>query len=152
MLTRIGIPVLAGVAVLFAAISVNRLRPVESKVEPYLPPPSASISGKGGAVGIAEASSENIADSLHVPGMVTAVYVKAGDRVTKGQRLSSLDDRDVRAELALRQCTLDLAKARLEKLEGSPRPEEILPAEARVREAEAQLSDAKVQLDLIESV
>ena len=152
MLTRIGIPVLAGVAVIFAAISVNRLRPVESKVEPYLPPPSASFNGKVGAVGIVEASSENIAVSLPVPGMVTAVYIKAGDRVTKGQRLFSLDDRDVRAELALRQSTLDLAKARLEKLEASPRPEEIPPAEARVREAEAQLSDAKVQLDLIESV
>src|SRR5215471_3344876 len=102
MLTRIGIPVLAGAAVVFAAISVNRLRPVESKVEPFLPPPSASFNGKVGAVGIVEASSENIAVSLPVPGMVTAVYVKAGDRVTKGQRLFSLDDRDVRAELALR--------------------------------------------------
>src|SRR5262249_859571 len=112
----------------------------------------ASFNSKVGAVGIVEASSENIAVSLPVPGMVTAVYVKAGDRVTKGQRLFSLDDRDVRAELALRQSTLDLSKARLEKLEASPRPEEIPPAEARGKEAEAQFSDAKTQLDLMESV
>src|SRR5215471_572159 len=152
MLTRIGIPVSAGVAVIFAAISVNRLRPVESKVEPYLPPPSASFNGKVGAVGIVEASSENIAVSLPVPGMVTAVYVKAGDRVTKGQRLFSLDDRDVRAELALRESNLELSRVRLAKLVASPRPEEIPPAEARVHEAEAQLSDARIQLDLMESV
>jgi HlyD family secretion protein len=40
----------------------------------------------------------------------------------------------------------------LAKLEASPRPEEIPPAEARVREAEAALADAAVQQKLIESV
>jgi HlyD family secretion protein len=99
-----------------------------------------------------EASSENIAVSLPVPGLVTAVYVKAGDRVKKGQRLFSLDDRDIRAELALREANLELAKVKLERLQASPRPEEIPPAEARVKGAEAQLSDAQVQLQLMESV
>lgn len=41
---------------------------------------------------------------------------------------------------------------RMAKLEQSPRPEEIPPAEARVREAEAALADALVQQKLIESV
>lgn len=152
MFTKYGIPVIALLALVFATISVARLRPVESKVEPYMPPPSAEFKGKVGAVGIVEASSENIAVSLPVPGLVTAVYVKAGDRVTKGQRLFSLDDRDIRAELALRGSNLELAQARLEKLAASPRPEEIPPAEARVKEAEAQLSDAQIQLQLMESV
>jgi HlyD family secretion protein len=152
MLTKYGIPIFAAFALVFAAVSVARLRPVESKVDPDLPPPSAVFKGKVGAVGLVEASSENIAVSLPVPGMVTAVYVKAGDRVAKGQRLFSLDDRDVRAELVLRESNLALAKARLAKLEASPRPEEVPPAEARVKEAEAQLSDVQVQLDLMESV
>jgi HlyD family secretion protein len=152
MLTKYGVPVAAALALIFAAVSVARLRPVDSKVEPYLPPPSANFGGKVGAVGIVEASSENIAVSLPVPGLVTAVYVKAGDRVAKGQKLFSLDDRDVRAELALREASLELARAKLDKLQASPRPEEIPPAEARVKEAEAQLSDAQVQLRLMESV
>src|SRR5215831_10427456 len=152
MLTKYGITVLAVLALVFAMVSVARLRPRESKVEPYLPPPSAEFQNKVGAVGIVEASSENIAVSLPVPGLVAAVYVKAGDRVVKGQRLFSLDDRDVRAELALRESNLELAKSRLAKLVASPRPEEVPPAEARVHDAEAQLSDAKVQLDLMESV
>jgi multidrug efflux pump subunit AcrA (membrane-fusion protein) len=152
MLTKYGIPVIAAMALIFATISVARLRPVESKVEPYMPPPSASFINKVGAVGIVEASSENIAVSLPVPGLVTAVYVKAGDRVKKGQRLFSLDDRDIRAELALREANLELAKVKLERLQASPRPEEIPPAEARVKGAEAQLSDAQVQLQLMESV
>src|SRR5262249_43886503 len=61
-------------------------------------------------------------------------------------------DRDLRAELSTRRATLDAAKERLAKLEQSPRPEEIPPAEARVREAEAALADAMVQQKLIESV
>jgi HlyD family secretion protein len=152
MLTKYGIAIFAALSLVFATISVARLRPVEHKVEPFLPPPSADFRNKVGAVGIVEASSENIAVSLPVPGLVAAVYVKAGDRVARGQRLFSLDDRDVRAELALRESNLDLAKARLARLNASPRPEELPPAEARVQEAEAQLSDARIQLQLIENV
>ncbi len=152
MLNKYGIPVVAILALFFAVVSVARLRPVESKVEPYMPPPSASFSHKVGAVGIVEASSENIAVSLPVPGLVTAVYVKAGDRVAKGQRLFSLDDRDIRAEVILREADLELARVKLEKLKASPRPEEIPPAEARVNEAKAELSDAHIQLQLMESV
>jgi multidrug resistance efflux pump len=103
-------------------------------------------------VGLVEASSENIAVSLPVPGLVMAVHVKAGDRVVKGQKLFSLDDRDVRAELALWESNRELVRARLDRLVSSPRPEELPAAEARVREAEAQLSDAAVQLQMIESV
>ena len=152
MLTKYGIPILALLALAFAAASVARLRPVESKVEPDLPPPSASFKNKVGAVALVEASSENIAVSLPVPGLVIAVFVKAGDRVQKGQRLFSLDDREIRAEMVLRESNLELSKARLTRLESSPRPEEIPPAEARVKEAEAQLSDAQLQVDLMESV
>ena len=106
MLTKYGIPILALLALAFAAASVARLRPVESKVEPDLPPPSASFKNKVGAVALVEASSENIAVSLPVPGLVTAVFVKAGDRVQKGQHLFSLDDREIRAEMVLRESNL----------------------------------------------
>lgn len=152
MFTKYGIPVLAALALTLATASVARLRPVDARTQPPSPPPSAPFERKVGAVGLVEASSENIAIGLPVPGLVTGVHVKAGDRVTKGQRLFSLDDRDLRAELALRESALDLAKVRLARLEASPRPEEIPPAEARVKEAEALLSDARVQLELMESV
>jgi multidrug resistance efflux pump len=99
-----------------------------------------------------EANSENIGVSTAVSGLVVRVFVKAGDRVNAGQSLFSLDDRDLKAELGTRQATLEAAKSRLAKLEQSPRPEEIPPAEARVSEAEAALADAAVQVKLIESV
>jgi multidrug resistance efflux pump len=152
MFTKFGIPVLAALALIFATLSVARLRPADTINQPYRMPPSAPFEHKVGAVGLVESSTEDIAISLPVPGLVTRVYVKAGDRVKKGQPLFSLDDRDLRAELALRESNLELARTRLARLESAPRPEEIPPAEARVQEAAAQLSDAKVQLDLMESV
>ena len=83
---------------------------------------------------------------------MTRVDVKAGDRVRRGARLFGLDDRDLRAELALRQSSLALAETKLEKLAMSPRPEDLPPAEAKVREEEELYADAAVQLKLIESV
>jgi multidrug resistance efflux pump len=149
---KYGLPVLAAVALVFAALSVVKMTPVGASVVPPSPPPSAAFPKQIGAVGLVEASSENIAVSLPVPGLVTAVHVKAGDRVKKGQALFSLDDRDLRAELALRRSSLELAIARLERLRAAPRIEEIPPAKARVREAEALLDDARVQLQMIERV
>jgi multidrug resistance efflux pump len=110
------------------------------------------MEGSVGAVGLVEASSENIAVSPPIPGLATQVYVKAGDRVAKGAKLFSIDDRDLRAELGLRRSSLALAQSRLDKLLQSPRPEEIPPAEAKVKEATEQFQDAEIQLKLIESV
>ena len=104
------------------------------------------------AVGLVEPSSENIAVSTPVSGLVMAVHVKAGDRVRRGEPLLSLDDRDLKAELALRMTSLEVARSRLARLEHAPRPEEIPQAEAKVREAEAVLADAQNQQRLIESV
>jgi HlyD family secretion protein len=152
MTAKYGIPLLAVLALGFAGLSVARLTPKRPPAEPFSPPPAAGFQNKIGAVGLVEASTENISVSLPVPGLVTTVYVKAGDQVRKGQMLFALDDRDVRAELALRESNLSLAKAKLARLEAAPRTEEIPPVEARVHEAEAQLSDAQVQLSNMESV
>jgi multidrug resistance efflux pump len=151
-MVKYGLPLLAALALSFSIFSVLKNRPVKASVAPPSPPPAAVYRSEVGAVGLVEPKSENISISLPVPGLVTAVYVQAGDDVKKGQPLFSLDDRDLRAELALRKANLELSRARLAKLEVSPRPEEIPPAEARVAEALALLEDAKVQLQLIESV
>lgn len=152
MLLKYGVPVLAALALAFAFTSVQRMTPVKANVAPPSPPPVAAFPQQVGAVGLVEAASENIAVSLPVPGLVTGVLVKAGDTVRRGQPLFTLDDRDLRAELALRLSAAELAQARLTRLEASPRPEEIPPAEARVREAQAQLADAETQLRMIEAV
>lgn len=149
---KFGLPLLALVALIFAAASAWKWRSVYTSTPPPLPPPTAGFERTVGAVGLVEASSENIAISTPVSGLVMGVYVKAGASVKAGQKLFSLDDRDLRAELEVRRSTLDVARQKLAKLEQSPRAEEIPPAEARVREAEAALADATVRQKLIESV
>ena len=149
---RFGLPALALVALVFAVSAAWKWRTVKSSTAPLSAPPTAGFQHAVGAVGLVEASSENISISTAVSGLIVKVYVKAGDRVSAGQNLFSLDDRDLKAELVTRRATLDAARERLAKLEQSPRPEEIPPAEARVREAEAALADAAVQQKLIESV
>jgi HlyD family secretion protein len=149
---RFGLPALALVALVFAVSAAWKWRTVKSSTVPLSAPPTAGFQHAVGAVGLVEASSENISISTAVSGLIVKVYVRAGDRVSAGQNLFSLDDRDLKAELISRRATLDAARDRLAKLEQSPRPEEIPPAEARVREAEAALADAAVQQKLIESV
>jgi HlyD family secretion protein len=152
MLLKYGMPVLAVIALGLSVVSVKRMTPSTVRAQPPITPPTAEYRNSVGAVGLVESASENIGVSLPVPGMVTRVAVAAGDTVRKGQLLFALDDRDLRAELALRETNVTLAKARLSKMEASPRPEEIPPAEARVQEAQAQLEDAKVQLRAFEAV
>ena len=115
-------------------------------------PPVGIYEHSVAAVGLVEPESENISLSCAVSGLVTAVYVKAGDRVETGQKLFSLDDRDLRADLEVKRAALEAAQAQLAKLKQEPRTEEIPPAEARVREAQADLADSEVQMRLIESV
>lgn len=147
-----GLTAVAGLVLVLAIVSTVRMRRVRAMAAPPSPPPVSGFSKSVGAVGLVEAQSENIAVSVPVPGLVTRLYVKAGDHVKKGDKLFALDDRDLAAELALRRAALDVARARLDKLLASPRPEELPPAEAKVREAEEQRKDAQVQLDVMERV
>jgi HlyD family secretion protein len=149
---KYGLPLFAAIALTFAVFKIVHTQPVHAKLTPPAAPPGAVYASQVGAVGLVEAESENIAISLPVPGLVTRVDVKAGDRVKQGARLFSLDDRDLQAELALRKSALSLAEAKLDKLAMAPRPEDLPPAEAKVREAEQLYQDAAVQLNLIESV
>jgi HlyD family secretion protein len=151
-MTKYGLPVIAALILTFAIFAIVRSQPAHATFLPPSPPPTANFEKSVGAVGLVEASSENIAVSLPVQGMVTHVYVKAGDHVVRGAKLFSIDDRDLQAELGLRRSSLALAQSKLDKLLRSPRPEEIPPVEAKVKEAEQLYEDADIQMKLIESV
>jgi HlyD family secretion protein len=149
---RLVLPALALMALVLMVSAAWKWRSVKTPTMPPQAPPTAGFQHSVAAVGLVEASSENISISTAVSGLVMKVYVKAGDRVSAGQHLFSLDDRDLKAEMVTREAALQAARDRLGRLEQSPRPEEIPPSEARVHEAEAALGDATVQQRLIESV
>src|SRR6266511_1408479 len=121
---KYGIPVIAAFLLAFAVLSVLHSRPIREPTSPPDAPPVATYPHTVAGVGIVEASSENISLSTPVSGLITHVYVKAGDHVKAGERLFSLDDRDLQAEFQLRKSSLEVARAQLNKLVHSPRPEE----------------------------
>src|SRR3989442_12364347 len=146
------LPILALTAIIFGIISVARTHPKREPTTPPSSPPASSFEHTVAAVGLVEPESENIALSCAVSGMVTGVYVESGDHVQAGQKLFLVDDRDLQADLRVKCAAVEVAQARLAKLEKEPRTEDIPPAEARVREAKTNLADAEVQMRLIESV
>ena len=152
MKTKFILPGIALGMFVFAVASVVNSKPSSRLLPPPDQPARSTFARTVAAVGLVEANTENISIRPPVSGMVTTVHLKAGDKVRSGDPLFSMDDRDLRAELAAREKALTVAKARLERLESLPRPEDIPPAEARVREAEAALGDATVQLSLMEGV
>src|SRR5260370_41239873 len=149
---RTVLPIVAALAAILGMISVARTRPRREPTVPPSAPPTSSFEQVVAGGGLVEANSENIDVSGAVSGMVTQLYVKAGDRVGQGQKLFSLDDRDLRADQQVKRAALEGARARLAKLEQEPRVEDIPTAEERVREAEENLADAEVEVRLIESV
>jgi multidrug resistance efflux pump len=91
--------------------------------------------------GRVEACTQNISVGSQLPGVVTDVYVRVGQKVKAGDPLFLLDSRQVRAELALRESMLKAADAQLAKLVAMPREEEKPASVAKVREAEANLAE-----------
>lgn len=152
MVRKIILPILAVAGLCFAIYTVRasaQVRPSNPPVaEPAKSPFQYSVAGSG----IVEASSENIAVGTPLAGVVIKVHVKPGDQVKEGQPLFEIDNRALSAELRVRQAALAQARARLAKLKNSPRPEEVPPVEARLAASQAQLTDARNQLELMESV
>jgi HlyD family secretion protein len=152
MIRKYIIPVLAITGIVFAILMLKVSgRPVPAAppvAEPAQTPFHSSIAGAG----IIEARSENIAIGTQVPGIVTEIYVKIGSIVKAGDPLFKIDDRSLQAELAVRKTLLNLAQARLARLQAMPRPEDVPPLEAQVKRAQASLADLKTQFSLMESV
>src|SRR5436853_5143487 len=120
-----------GLAVAIAmVIRGNRASPtVQAVVQSASAPFTSYIFGPG----IVEASTENIAIGTPVSGIVTAVYVKWGDRVKSGTPLFKVDTRDLEAQLLP-------ANAKVKEVEA-----QLLPANAKVKEVEAQLLPANAK-------
>lgn len=104
----------ATLAGLFAAWSIARTQPQRSLRDPIVPPARPAFERTVAAVGMIEPSSEIITVGSPHPGLVTAVMIKAGQELRTGDPLFQLDDRHLRAAVALQQSQLNTAKARVE--------------------------------------
>lgn len=146
------LPLVAIVALVTAVYLALSNVPVMVQAAPPFAPPETAMARRIAAVGLIEAGSENIAIAPALPGLVTAVHVRAGQQVRAGTPLFSQDARDLRAERLVREQELAQAEAALARLEQAPRAETLPPLRARVVEAEQRLADVRVQLEMLEAV
>ena len=147
MFTKIVLPILAVAGVFFAINRVVEARRPEPVAQPIVEPPTRPDAVKMIAgSGLVEARRENIPIGVNIPGVVTEVFVKKGQKVKAGDPLFRTDDREFKSMLAVREAELAAAKAQLHKLIVSPRPEDIPPAKAAAQEAEARMDDAEAAL------
>src|SRR3989304_1166872 len=131
MIGKYLLPVLAIFGIGFAVLTVVKgsktIPPAQPVVDPAAPPFKSSVAGTG----IVEANTENIAIGTLVPGVVSEIYVSVGSEVKAGDPLFKLDDRDLKAQRAVRQTALRVA-------------------EASVKVEKASLADLKNQLERAE--
>jgi RND family efflux transporter MFP subunit len=126
MIRKYVLPVLAIIGVGVAVVMViqgNRAQPV---AQPVVQSAKAPFTSYIFAPGIVEARTENIAIGTPVSGIVTAIYVKWDNQVKTGDPLFQIDSSDLQAQL--------------------------LPALAKVKEAEANLAKVKNRLKVGEGL
>ena len=145
--------VLPLVALTMLAFGVFHILKAQQQL-PKPPPPAQPARNPFGQTiagsGVVESRSENIALGSALPGVVLEVFVpvdQVGKQVQAGDPLFRVDDRQLQAQLAFQRANLAAAEARLAKLNEMPRPEEIPPAEARVKAAEAAVWRTKDQFE-----
>jgi HlyD family secretion protein len=114
------------IAITVAVQSRQKARPAQTVTQPSPAPFTSYIGGAG----IVEARSQNILIGTSLPGLVKTVLVKVGDKVKAGAPLFRLDDRELRADLRVKQANL-------------------IKARAAVAEAEAAWQDYRAQYALV---
>src|SRR4030095_6370274 len=126
-------PLIGLAAALWATVSIARTQPHRAPTEHPAPPPTPDFASTVAAVGLVEASTENISVGSPLPALVVKVFVTAGDTVKSGDPLFELDARALRADLEVR-------------------PQALAMARAQVDVAQARLDDLRHQLDFAEQV
>jgi multidrug resistance efflux pump len=146
------LPILALAGALYATRTVLRgaqPTPVSAPAaEPARSPFEHTLAGSG----IVEPASQNVAVGTAVSGLVLAVAVRHGQTVRAGELLLRVDDRDLKATLAVRAAELAQSQARLGRLRAQPRQEDLPPARAALAAARAALAEARTQWDMAASL
>ncbi|MBN9693359.1 MAG: biotin/lipoyl-binding protein [Verrucomicrobia bacterium] len=134
------LPAFSTLVLVLATISIVRTQPHREPEPPPLAPPQADFTERVAAVGLIEASSENISLSSHLPGVVERVFVTVGQDVQAGDPLVKLDTRALEAERAERESDLQIREA------------SVVTARARAVKARANLTDQQQVLKFAEAL
>ena len=95
-------------------------------------------------VGSGSIEAETVAVTAELGGRIIEIMVDEGDEVTLGQILVELDKSDLLAQQAQLEATVATAKANLESVSASARPEDVAVAKAQLAQAETARDGAKM--------
>ena len=114
-------------------IQGNQTPPV---VPPVVQPAKAPFASYVAGAGMVETSTENIEIGTPVSGIVSAIYVKWGDRVNTGDPLFKIDDRDLQGQLLVAVAKVKEAEANLAKTKNLLKVAEGLKPGSSISEVE----------------
>lgn len=89
---------------------------------------------------------ESVDLAFEKSGRVLKINVKVGDIVKEGDKLITLENSDILAQLSQARANYESEKAKLEELKKGTRPEEIQIAQTSVANAEKSLTEAENEL------
>ncbi len=92
---------------------------------------------------------ENVLATPQAPGVISAVHVKSGQKVSKGQTLATLDAASVEQQVKAQEAQLTLAKQYYDKL--SRLWQENIGSEIKVLEAKANYESAQKQYEALQA-
>ncbi len=130
---RYVLPLVGLLAALWATFSVIRTQPSRHRTDPPAAPPASDYPSTVAAVGLVEASTENISLGTPLSGLVARVFATPGQTVKAGDPVFELDTRHLRAELVVRR-------------------QAVAAARAQVNVARARLEDLTLQLEFVEQL
>lgn len=112
------LPVVGLIALGVSAVVVATTQPDRETRAAEVAPPTAPAGQNGGSVagvGVIEPSSELIEIGAQRAGLITAVNVQAGQQVSQGALLFTIDARDARAQLGEREAAVRLAREQIDQ-------------------------------------
>jgi len=127
------LPILAVIGLIVAIGVAVRSQEKNPPAEPVAQPAQAPYASYIGGAGIVEASTENIQLGTSIAGIVKTVFVKVGDTVRQGDKLFLIDDRELKANLQVKEVSL-------------------VQAEGALEEAKASLQDYETRFKLVQNI
>jgi len=112
MLKRISI-FLALLGIIAVSLLVFRLKKPTPTPTPLVEPSRAPYADSIGARGMVESVNENVRIAPVLPGLISEVFVKVGDRVRKGDPLFRQDTRDAAAKVDNQNAQVELLEAKV---------------------------------------
>lgn len=133
-------------------LAMFRQTDAPSPTTEYIPRPTSPFKSAIFGVGIVTAGSDNISIGTPIHRLVDKVLIKVGEKVKADAPLLYLENRDLKADLAMQLVAYDIAVAQLNRLESYPRIEDVETAKATMKSAEIERSQAQSQYEMIQGL